>query len=1125
MMYFTENQQKALDVSGSKNFLVSASAGTGKTTVMVTRINDIICKKRVPVSRFMVVTFTNLAAAQMREKLYKMLAESGDDFAFAERENIDAASISTLHSFCADLVREYFYVVNCDPDFAVMEESEAAKLFDDALTAVFDKHFKEDDDFLILLDMYGKNRSDKGLKVIVGNLYEFGSCTESLADWYAQSFDESKQKKAVDFFNEQLIYKSRRYKQECDCVAVAAKKAGIDIVAEHMSEIAGNLSASDKNDLKANAALLCAVTYKQLRITEKNCAPTCDPDTAQNIIDIAKNLKDEVKKFTKESAEFLDVDFDDGVKDYGGLLVKLAAEVGDEYSRLKRDRNGVDFNDLERLALEVLQDEQTCKAVRDRYDYVFVDEYQDINDKQEAILNKVSRADNFYAVGDVKQSIYGFRQSDPEIFRRRNSAYADDQKENAVVLMNDNFRCSHQLAEFVNAVFSPLMTNEFGGVDYAGTGRLEAKAENGILGQKAVTVAVIKRQKNTETLPTQGKIYDVKQTSEGKTSPAALNGKYIAAEIAKIVGKSTADGGVIRYGDIAVLVRNAKNEATEILKQLTEAGIPALVSAGDGAFKKEVRDAVAFLKVVDNPLDDFAFAQVMLSPIGGFTNAQLAVVAAETQSDDAKPCFRDRLKAFCDKKQGDLIARKAERFLSFLEEYKKKSAVLDADELLADMFERTEYIDYVCGLPNGDARVTNLLTFVGQLTGKSFCAAVSRLDYMQGADLRVAEQDSVKIMTIHAAKGLEFKTVFLARAGRDFNPDSDVRAGIILSKQLGVCAHDYDESTMTICDGKRFVLAGKIEKIKNKEEELRLLYVAATRAKSKLYIVFDEKETEKLKFSFCPEDSTKASRWIKYALYKNGFYTGDFALGDIVEVVETSENALQKTVVAAVENDQMNIEELKKNAEWVYPFADTLDLPLKVASSQLDEHTYFGFDDENDVDDEFKPSKILAEDEPVDKTLLGKAYHKVFERCDLTDSSGVENTLCDVVARGFVDQATADAVDIKVIKKCLDGDKFKALLKDKKAYREMPFLTLLPYNEIFGEGGEEKITVQGVIDLLLVGENDAIVVDFKVTEHPEYIKKNYAMQIKSYCLAASKILGLPAKGYVLSVLDGKIVEF
>lgn len=1127
---YTPAQKRALDISQKRNLLVSASAGTGKTTVMVERIKQLIETKREMLKKMLVVTFTKLAAAEMKDKLYVGLLSSDSEYAREQAETVGECSIGTIHSFCSDVVREYFYVVGVDPNFAILEESESLEIHGLATDRVFEKNYKfNGKEFCKLVEKFSRDREDVSLRNDVRSLHLFFAGIEDVEQWSERVAAENTFDKVSGAINSYLVRRSREIKDKAYELTLDFGKAGADYFVDKLSELRENVMANDKCGLSANLANIDE--FKKPNFKGKDDAVFyCDDEQKQILIDESDRLLattedflDEVKKIKAADGT---VATDAADAEWCRKLVKLALETEKEFSAIKKEKNVLDFSDLEKMTLEILKNEDAREQIRRRFDYVFIDEYQDVNGIQEKIAETLSRGDNLFTVGDVKQSIYGFRQASPDIFADKARKYSVSPECGDVVYMNDNFRCNGSIAEFVNAVFDGVMTDDFGNEDYRGNGILKAtKTEKISDGLPPVEICRIYDDgEDADSSPL--KPYDITAEQKEKADGVVAQGVYIAEKIKKLVGTKKTDGTAVGFGDIVVLMRSTRTGAQEIYKQLVSHGIPATIKTDDGILTKETGDLLAFFRVLDNKYDDYSLAEVMSGGLGRFSFDEMAKIA----KNNRQPSFWQKVVAFSEEEKNadDETAKKCRRLVDLVERYSDLRQVLKAGRILLEVIEETEYERYVLALPNGRVRRSKLFAFAGKVNdmtvGEVLDTTFKNEDFAVG---QADEDDVVRIMTIHASKGLEFDVVFIAGAEKTFNGGNRESVTAVFHKEGGIAV----KRAVTL--GERESLRERFIKMlvekKDKEEELRLLYVAVTRAKKKLVVVASCDAPSVRAYSV-GKTAKRMLDWIAYAAYR--LRGGDVCRVESISAVELTQgkNEISDADDDFTFEDEKLSAEIIKQTEWRYCRESDLDLPLKVVSGKLDELAVsFGDEERERSETSFgaiNVDDLASADASDDRAQLGTAYHKVFEKIDFSHSE--VNDIVDCIDRlvkdGMVESDVAAKINPYVLSRAAANADFKKLLDGGKAYHELPFLSSLPYRELFGKGSDEEIMLQGVIDLLIIKDGCAFVLDYKVTRSPEKIKSRYRLQLNSYRLAVEKYLKIPTRAFVLSVLDGKLTE-
>ncbi len=1118
---FTPSQKKVIEFRG-KNMLVSASAGTGKTTTMIKRIVELL-KEGVDLSEIVVVTFTNLAAAEMKAKLAEKLAEIRDGNRMADQlEKIDNAAICTLHSFCVDLLRNYFYVADIDPSFAILDTLTVASLRKNALNRLFEEYFSKNDEiFRQVYKIFSTHRREDNFRDTITRLYDFGQCLENFDDWYAgkrQNFLVPDNNPILNFICRDVRQTLKYYASNFYALASRANDLQMP-AAEVFVCNADKLYALAQKELQGIFDGLCTLTFQALPNGSKSKADEFCQSVFNHYGKLKKDLEKDVKSYVslcrnkKISELWQEMRLSVAHVD---KIVELTKRFGQLFWEEKRERGGIDFNDLEHLVLQLLHDPETLEDIHNRYKHIFVDEYQDINPVQESIINLLAQSDNLFMVGDVKQSIYGFRGCDPTIFAEKYSAYKRGNSGEAVEL-NDNFRSNKQILNFVNQLFDGLMTEDFGAVDYKNTAQLCGKIEP-VFCPTSVQIDIVATSKEPKE-EAQG-IYDI--TLYCEEQDGVRQGELVANNIKQYVGKVYADekGNIRRigYGDVVVLVRSMKDRAVDIYNALVAENIPVAASFKvEGYSNKEVRDIVNLLRVIDNPFNDVYMVGACLV-FGELTESELVYVRLDTEG---RVSFYERLMSYADKGSDKSIANKIKKFLDFLKEIRFYSYSEPVCDTVLKIIEKTQYGLFVTGLPNGALRLGKLRAFVDSLKGTSYAQSVDKfLTYIDETEEKDADvqnvPNAVRIMTMHASKGLEFPVVILAGLETGFNFRTH---SLKTDGNLGIAMDYYNMETMRYARTFGSFACDLSAKQKQREEEMRLLYVAATRAKQALNLVATVREDA---LTSLPKPKNRAMchfDWLHTLLY--GKYNSHDPVFDgvninIYKTVEKQEHREQPNLC----EQTVSVEDVRRKTGFVYWHKQDVDLPSKVVSSQLDKEYI-------DLTEEPQPEIVLERD--GDRNEIGTAYHKVYQYVDYSSNvDQIRKCITELVNDGKIEEKFADRLNIELIYDTLHNPDLQRLLAKGKVYHEIPFMLYVPYGELFAsEKGvsEDNVMLQGVIDLLIIGDKHATVIDFKYTGHSDLVEQRYRAQLRSYRLAVERICGITdVESYVLSIADNKLIK-
>lgn len=1152
----TASQQQVIDSRG-KNLLVSASAGTGKTATMIERIATMLTHDKVDVNEIVVVTFTNLAAAEMKSRLAANLSQVRNNARIAEQlDRLDNAAICTLHSFCGDLLRNYFYVVDIDPAFAILDNITVAALRKNALNDLFTEYFQKDDRvFGEVYKIFSAHRQEDNFRDTILRLYNFSRCMVDFNQWYlskrasfvSPDVDDALIKVILEDVDGFLRYQAKNYER----LAERAQEEGLKY-SEVFATNAKALRSIPTNDLQSAFDALFTFKLQPLPAKKRNeTLPEFEQSIREHAAQLKKDLDRRLKKYSSlyrgERAETLFNEMKMSVE-HVDKLVELVNRFEELFGEEKRNRGGLDFNDLEHYTLRLLNDPEALADIRNRYKWIFVDEYQDTNYVQEAIIEKLATTDNLFTVGDVKQSIYGFRGCEPSIFVKRQNSYAPT-GDGVVVELNDNFRSNSDILNFVNDVFEGLMTEDFGQVNYVRDARLQggktttlslkksAAAKNGQVEknndappqsddkteraevcEKPLPVTInllVKPKKEKEELSA---IYDI--TAEPEPEPLS-QGALIAEEIKRYCGTKVQikdkDGNTekeieIGYGDIVILMRAMTGRATEIYKALIEANIPVAASfKQNGYSSKEVRDIINLLRVVDNPYNDMYMVGAALV-FGELSENDLATIRLHTAE---RISFYERLQKYA--AESNELAKKVREFLEFSDKIRFYSHGATVCETVLQIVKSKNYELSVQSLPNGGLRLNKLYNFIDSLKDASYAQSVDKfLSYVDETDESDADvqnvPNAVRMMTMHASKGLEFPVVIVAGLESGFNFD---RYAVKTNSDLGIAVDYYDCDSMRKAETIGAFACDLANKKRQREEEMRLLYVALTRAKYALDLVATVDED---KINALPTQPTRASGhwdWIQNALHDKfaGLKSANGVAINVISDIKKSENGQERLCKQTV-----GPKEVLQKISYAYPYrAETL-MPSKVVSSALDGE----FIERDDA----QPNYVINRDS--DRNEVGTAYHKVYQYIPLeADKESIRECISALVNDHKLEERFADKLDVELIYNTLHSPAFKTLFDGGEVYHEIPFMLYAPRSELFLSDmtSADEVMLQGVIDLLILGKDKATVVDFKYTGRSDQVTERYKAQLNSYRLAVQRICGVQnVECYILSIADNKLIK-
>ena len=1139
---YTPSQRQVIEDRGS-DMLVSASAGTGKTTVMIERIAELL-EHEADISEIVVVTFTNLAAAEMKNRLAAKLASKRNNKRVVDQlERIDSANISTLHAFCGDLLRNYLYVGDIDPSYTILDVNVTANLRKTAMDEVFKQYFDEQDEiFYKVYKIFATGRKQSKFYDTLLALYEFSRCIADFNGWYRE-----KRERLLNLDDDSDVIKTLFDDIKKNVAVFIGEFERLEQIAESEDLAIASVIRQNADNLKA-VRLDCYghALYDLYKLSIINLGSRTTKGKTELQLEIEKAVRADFTSLNKKYDKF----YRDIANLCRGLdmqtlreqvavtvtqidkLVEIVDRFDKAYYALKKERGGVDFNDLEHLTLKILDDNEAYQAIRAKCKYIFVDEYQDTNPVQEEIISRLSSPDRLFMVGDVKQSIYGFRGCEPNIFADKEKRF-ETCGQGEVVRLNDNFRSNVDILEFVNLVFSSIMTEDFGKVDYLRSAQLKG-ANLPVLPQTpSVRIDfVTPKPRGGQKIDDDEEvdIYDI--TAETDNSVIDKESAIVVKRIKEYVGMRYADKNgaekIIGYGDIVILLRTFKDNAVNLYNALVSANIPVVANFNmDGYASKEIRDLINLMRALDNPYDDAPLVGVCLSCFGKFSESELGAV--RLNNPERMP-FYDRLKQYADN-GGDLSLRdKIVKLLELLDKLRFYSQSASVSEVVLETIKLTQYHLYVQGLPNSVLRLRKMYNFIDTIKDASYAQSVDRfLSYIDETEKNtlsdsVGATNAVRMMTMHASKGLEFPVLIIADLQREFKHDySQLRYNF----DIGIAMDYYDFDAMTCAPTLTSKAVAMRNKIKSNEEQMRLLYVAMTRAKYVLNLVGAASLDDINKAPDDPQRATSHLGWLLYFIKnnlkltdngsENVFKTDKWEINVYDEVKTDADSEADVDVSDRLIEQQTDEQAITEKINYRYPYSSQRDMPIKLVSSALDK-AYIGVHDESEA--------VFVQDD--DRNYVGTAYHKVYQYVDYdSDAEQIKQTIEALVANEQIERRFADKLDVELIYNTLHNPELRKVMSQGKIYHEIPFMLYCPYDKVAKDGKyTDEVMLQGVIDMLVIGDDSATVVDFKYTMHSDRVKDNYTAQLNSYKLAVTEICGITnVDCYVLSIADNKLIKF
>lgn len=885
---WTTEQQQVIDLR-NRNILVSAAAGSGKTAVLVERIVKIITDKNHPVDidHLLIVTFTNAAAAEMRERIGNAIEKAldeqpGDEHLLRQLTLIHNAQITTIDSFCLYVVRNHFHEIDLEPNFRIGDEGELKLLREDVLGRVLEQNYEEPSEaFSDFVEGYASGRTDAALNEMILQLYEFSRSypwPEKWRDSFVGIYRiENREELDRAEWLAPLTQNIRFVLKDCEqllkqALAVTQQDDGPDMYEKAVrSDLEKYESLSKLTSFCELSGALSDIKYDRLASSR---GFEGDPDKLELVKSLREQAKDVVKKLCRQyffcSPEMM-IGQLERTEPMLEEVVRLTKQFADEFAAAKRRKNLVDFHDVEHFALQILVDEETEKAkktaeeFRDTFEEIMIDEYQDSNEVQETLLRSISREErgenNIFMVGDVKQSIYRFRLARPELFMKKYDSYSLEESTTQRIDLHKNFRSRAEVLTCTNDIFYKIMVRSLGNVEYDAEAALYPGASYPVSAD--FIPEILLADSNDELL-------EDTELSDKKT----LEAKIVAEEIRHLMktqpvtDKATGELRAARYSDIVILLRSLSGWADSLVEVLNGNGIPAHTVSSTGYFSTvEVQTVLSMLRLLDNPRQDIPMAAVLRSPMAGLTDEELAVLRLEDGSVPFHEAVLELAEGLYEedgKTEDDIESTAHRKLLKFYKKYTQlRQLVPDTPihELIEIILCETGYGHYVAAMPAGNRRTANLNMLLEKAAAyektsyKGLFHFVRYIDELQKYDVDFGEadmvgenEDVVRIMSIHKSKGLEFPIVIVSGMGKNFNKQ-DTRSKMVLHPELGI-GLDYMDGKLRIKSPTiaKKAIAKQID-LENLGEELRVLYVALTRAKEKLILTGTLKDApEKLEF-------------------------------------------------------------------------------------------------------------------------------------------------------------------------------------------------------------------------------------------------------------------------------------
>jgi ATP-dependent helicase/nuclease subunit A len=1209
---WTKEQQNVIDAR-NRNLLVAAAAGSGKTAVLVERIIHMILDTSNPIDidKFLIVTFTNAAASEMRERIGNAIEKEvihNPDNVHLQKQLalIHKAQITTIHSFCLDIIKGHYNDIDLDPAFKIADENELVLIKTEILQDILEEKYNQADEaFIDFVECYSTGKTDNQIEELILKLNNFSQSYPYPKEWL-ESCKKFYEIKTIEDINklphiEFIVNYIRTIISDTKKILIGATEickedcsyfAAIQSDLENINAIENSKSFADLYRALNN------ISYEALSRKKDNV----DKEVKEMIKSLRNSAKENINKII---SDLLFQDPKDILEDIIKLrsiistMVEITIQFQERFAKTKREKNLLDFGDLEHFALEILvgKDEITgeyipnivAKELRDHYVEIMIDEYQDSNLIQDTILTSISRAvlgePNIFMVGDVKQSIYKFRLARPELFIDKYNTYSQDESKYQRIELHKNFRSRQEVLNVTNFIFLQIMRSELGDIEYNDNVALNVGAEfleESTTNRNVELILVEKRvvEENEEDKQTN---FD---EDEEEATSKELEARAIAKKINELINNDkpylvvdsiTKEYRPARYNDIVILLRSISGWTETFVDVLSEEGIPAYADTSAGYFSTvEIRTILSYLTIIDNPRQDIPLCAVLHSPIIDLTTEELAIIKLA----DRTASLYDALIKYSNLEEKNDIIIKVNRFVEQLNKFREKSTYLSIHQLIYYILDETGYYDYATAMPAGLQRKANIDMLISKAIGyenTGFKGLFKFIKYIEkikkyeidfGEASTITEKDNtVRLMSVHKSKGLEFPIVVVAGMGKQFN-NLDARDKTLVHPDfgLGVDLIDPKKRLKSPTIFKR-IISKKIM-LENLGEELRILYVALTRAKEKLIITGYTPSAEMLikksvtacmsseiKLSFSGLSSSRTYLdWIVPSLIRNKCFAhilNEYEIDidnnscnqfDNVPIDIRIINADDLIVLAAAKeientaimNELINWDknlvfnkEIKNKIDealnWEYEYKDEVSTSIKVTVTEL-KRLGENAEESDQIVEAFKEDTKMKEEKhtiprfrqektKVENTRYGTVIHKLFEKIPIDkmiSEESVANEIAELCRQGFFTAEEASSVKPDIFVNFHNTDLAKNMQKacdDRKLFKERPFVLGIPAKEIFESSKSEELTmIQGVIDAYYEENGELVIVDYKTDKASrDEILNRYSNQLRYYKMALEQI--------------------
>lgn len=1177
---------KQLDVINTRdrNILVSAAAGSGKTAVLVERIIKMISDKEhgINIDELLVVTFTKAAAQEMKERvrdaMEKLLeTDPGNKHIQKQISYVNNAKITTIDSFCASVVRENFDKINIDPGFRIADEGEIELLKSDVIDEMLEEYYDNaSEDFMKLVDEYSNGKSDDRIEVLISELYNAATSHENPEKWVRDciknyevetvtKLEESDWMKALI---KQIKSSLKGLNDSMEtAIAICDSPNGPIHHKEVLVDIKNEIELMLMRD-SYEALFKSFDGYKVPQLSRKKSE--CDEEKLEFVKNIKKSVQDKLKKIKEEFFYETEEEILEEIKHTKGsveMIIKLTLEFMQRFNEAKAEKEIMDFSDQEHFALKILTKEDEngnlvptdiAREMSTQYKEIMIDEYQDSNSVQEAILTSIAGGNgvpNVFMVGDVKQSIYRFRLANPNLFLEKYDTYDENlEADYCKIILDRNFRSRKEVVNSVNYIFDNIMCRHTGGIEYRDNNRLVYGADYKDLPPEqdnSTEYIVVDGDREFEIEKIAKRIHQIVDEDNGMMV-IGKDGEYRRA----------------RYSDIVILLRGMKGISEQYVEVLEKYGVPAYAETKSGFYDAtEIKIMLSMLNVIDNPLQDIPLAATLLSPIFAFTEEELAQIKLRNQ------CYYlyDSIKQYQSNGDNEVITEKIGRFFDVLLAWRKQIPYVSVYDMIDKVLNDTGYGSYLSALPSGDKRIKNIeilkekaegydnTSYKGLFNFVRYIEKLQEKNKDEGEASTVSENDNiVRIMSIHKSKGLQFPIVFLGNSASRFLSE---RGNIAIHEKYGI-GIDYIDSELKLkqMSFMKNAIRGFIKE-EDRAELLRVLYVALTRAKEKLIIIGSGKDIGKIMTDISQEmynfntqasyndivDSGNFMTLMGRVIAKNKAFTDisdltcednplysvdadirtfRFEEEDILEQIEDltffeRKNSGKKALLK-IDGNKVFSEDIRRtletNLSWKYPYVEDISMTSKASVTEIKQSTMKEYDEQQDgemvfVDSvpEIIPEFARSDDKLVEKLTgaeRGTAYHRIFEIMDLDlpeyTKESVKAMINEFLEKGLIDDKCAEAIDEEDIIKFSQSNLFTRMKAAKgrgELFRERKFLMGRAAKDINKKSSsDEMVIIQGIIDVCFIEDGKYVLADYKTdkVKSMDELREKYHVQLECY---------------------------